>query len=47
MGISTSTGPPRPDRSCVNARRKMAGICLADVIGSADLVTLAMLRLAL
>ena len=38
VGISTSTGPPRPLRSRVKARRKMFGTSAASTIGSADLV---------
>ena len=38
VGISTSTGPPRPERNRWKARRITFGISFAEVIGSADLV---------
>ena len=40
LGISISTGPPRPLRSRLKARRNTLVSSSADVIGSADLVML-------
>ncbi len=39
IGISTTTGPPRPLRSRVKARRMMLATSPASVIASLDLVT--------
>jgi hypothetical protein len=40
VGISTSTGPPRPLRKRENARRMTLGMSAGTLRGSADLVML-------